>query len=75
MVCLMDIGDAHTIHPKEKKQVGERFAYLALGKAYGKKGFPTTGPLYKSMQIEGDKVTLTFRRDWYRHDFFPPAHH
>lgn len=38
MVCLMDIGDAHTIHPKEKKQVGERFAYLALGKAYGKKG-------------------------------------
>ena len=60
MVCLMDIGDAHTIHPKEKKQVGERFAYLALGKAYGKKGFPTTGPLYKSMQIEGDKVTLTF---------------
>lgn len=60
MICLMDIGDARTIHPKEKKQVGERFAYMALGKTYGKKGFPTTGPLYKSMVVDGNKVTLTF---------------
>lgn len=60
MVVLMDVGDARTIHPMEKETVGNRFAYLALGRTYGMKGFPVTGPLYKSMQTEGNRVTLSF---------------
>lgn len=60
MIILTDIGDARTIHPMEKEAVGNRFAYMALGRTYGKKGFPTTGPLYKSMQTEGNKITLSF---------------
>lgn len=60
MIVLTDLGDSHTIHPMEKKEVGNRFAYMALGRTYGKKGFPTTGPLYKSMQVEGDKVHISF---------------
>ncbi|WP_270461380.1 sialate O-acetylesterase [Bacteroides intestinalis] len=60
MIILTDIGDARTIHPMEKEAVGNRFAYMALGRTYGKKGFPTTGPLYKSMQTEGNKITLLF---------------
>ena len=61
MVVLMDLGDAHTIHPMEKESVGNRFAYMALGKTYGKKGFPTTGPLYQSMQVKENRVEITFR--------------
>lgn len=60
MIILTDIGDARTIHPMEKEAVGNRFAYMALGRTYGKKGFPTAGPLYKSMQTEGNKITLSF---------------
>ena len=60
MVVLTDVGDARTIHPMEKETVGNRFAYLALGRTYGKKGFPVTGPLYKSMQTEGNKIILSF---------------
>lgn len=60
MVVLTDIGDPQTIHPMEKKTVGHRFAYLALGRTYGMKGFPVTGPLYKSMQTEGNKITVSF---------------
>lgn len=39
MIVLTDVGDAHTIHPMEKETVGNRFAYLALGRTYGKKDF------------------------------------
>ena len=60
MVVLTDVGDDRTIHPMEKETVGNRFAYLALGRTYGKKGFPVTGPLYKSMQTEGNKIILSF---------------
>ena len=60
MIILTDIGDARTIHPMEKETVGNRFAYMALGRTYGKKGFPVTGPLYKSMQIEGNKIAVSF---------------
>lgn len=60
MIILTDMGDARTIHPMEKEAVGNRFAYMVLGQTYGRKGFPTTGPLYKSMQIEGNKITLSF---------------
>ena len=61
MVVLMDLGDPHTIHPMEKEPVGNRFAYMALGKTYGKKGFPTTGPLYQSMQVKENSIEITFR--------------
>ena len=59
MIILTDIGDARTIHPMEKETVGNRFAYMALGLTYGKKGFPVTGPLYMSMQIEGNKIAVS----------------
>ncbi len=60
MIVLMDVGDDRTIHPMEKQTVGNRFAYLALSRTYGKKGFPATGPLYKSMEIEDDKAVISF---------------
>lgn len=60
MAILTDIGDSRTIHPANKEQVGKRFAYLALGKTYGKKGFPVTGPIYKEMKVNGKEVELFF---------------
>lgn len=47
------------IHPAQKKQVGERLAMIALNKTYGM-GNPCEGPVYREMQIEGNKVVLQF---------------
>ena len=35
MVVTIDTGDAIELHPKNKKPIGVRHAYLALGKTYG----------------------------------------
>ena len=37
MISIMDLGMADDIHPKKKKEVGERLALLAKGKVYGEK--------------------------------------
>lgn len=61
MAILTDVGYPNTIHPMKKEQVGDRFAYLALGLTYGMKGFPVSGPLYKEMAVNGKEVTVTFK--------------
>lgn len=60
MVVLMDIGRENTIHPMDKKPVGDRFAYLALSKAYGKKVEGVEGPKYVGMEVDGDKLIVKF---------------
>jgi sialate O-acetylesterase len=52
-----NIGD---IHPRNKLDVGNRSARWALAKDYGQKDLVYSGPLYKSMKIEGNKIRLTF---------------
>ncbi len=60
MASLMDIGEKTCIHPADKETTGERLAYLALAKTYGKKGFEYSGPVLKKMSVEGSIVKLTF---------------
>jgi sialate O-acetylesterase len=60
MACLMDAGEKDCIHPSNKKAAGERLAYLALAKTYGKKGFAAEGPVLKEMTVEGSLVKLAF---------------
>ena len=60
MACIMDTGEKDCIHPANKKAAGDRLAYLALVKTYGKKGFACEGPVLKEMKIEGNQVKLTF---------------
>ena len=48
------------IHPQNKKDVGNRLALWALAKDYGKKDLVYSGPLYKSMKVEGNKIRLSF---------------
>jgi sialate O-acetylesterase len=59
MAVIIDIGEARDIHPKNKQDVGARLALWALAKDYGKK-VTYSGPLYKSMKIEGDKIRIFF---------------
>ncbi len=59
MAVIIDIGEANDIHPKNKQDVGKRLAFWALAKTYGSK-LVYSGPLYKSMQVEGNRVTLHF---------------
>lgn len=59
MVSTIDIGDMKEIHPKYKQEVGNRLAYWALAKTYGRK-VAYHGPTYKSMRIVGNKIILDF---------------
>ena len=52
-----NIGD---IHPRNKRDVGNRLALWALAKTYGKKDLVYSGPLYKSMKVEGNKIRISF---------------
>ncbi len=52
-----NIGD---IHPRNKLDVGNRLALWALAKTYGDKKVTYSGPLYKSMKVEGGKIRLQF---------------
>lgn len=60
MAVAIDIGEAGDIHPVNKIAVGERLARWALYKDYGKTDIVPSGPLYKSMEIQGDRIALTF---------------
>lgn len=59
MVVTLDIGNPNDIHPSNKKDVGERLAFWALANTYNKK-VNYSGPVYKSMKVEKDKIKLTF---------------
>ncbi len=60
MAVTTDIGNAADIHPKDKQDVGKRLAAIALHNVYGK-NIVYSGPVYRSMQILGNTVTLTFK--------------
>lgn len=60
MASTMDVGEKKSIHPANKKVVGERLAYLALAKTYGQKGISYSGPVLKEMKVDGPVVKLSF---------------
>jgi len=60
MVVAIDIGEWNDIHPLNKKDVGKRLALAAQKVAYGDDEVVYSGPLYKSMTVEGNKTILTF---------------
>ncbi len=59
MAVIIDIGEADDIHPKNKQDVGKRLAAWALAKDYGKK-IVYSGPLYKELKVEGNKIRISF---------------
>ena len=59
MAVTLDIGDPNSIHPGDKEDVGDRLARWALAKNYNIDS-PYSGPSYKSMKVEGNKIILSF---------------
>jgi sialate O-acetylesterase len=59
MAVIIDIGDAKDIHPKNKQDVGYRLALNAMHLVYGK-DIVYSGPIYKSMEVAGDKIAISF---------------
>ncbi len=60
MAVTTDIGNLRDIHPRNKQDVGRRLALWALAKDYGREDVIYSGPLYKSMAVEGNTIRLTF---------------
>ncbi|OQA02646.1 MAG: hypothetical protein BWY69_00949 [Planctomycetes bacterium ADurb.Bin401] len=60
MAVTLDIGEERDIHPRNKHDVGDRLARWALNKTYGKTDVIFSGPIYKSMKIEGSKIRIFF---------------
>ena len=59
MAVITDAGDSLDIHPRNKTVTGERLAAWALAKQYGK-DVTYSGPLFKTMKVEGNKAVLSF---------------
>ncbi len=60
MAVSLDVGDENSIHPSRKFILGKRLAYWALNKDYGLKSVQFSGPIYKSLEIEQDRVLIKF---------------
>ncbi len=56
---IIDIGEGDDIHPKNKEDVGERLARLALAKDYHI-AIAHRSPEFKSMEREGKQMVITF---------------
>jgi sialate O-acetylesterase len=59
MAVGIDIGERGDIHPKNKQEVGRRLALAARAKVYGEK-LIYSGPLYRSITVEGSRCRITF---------------
>ena len=61
MAVLMDAGLEYGIHPRRKRQAGERLALLALANTYGVKGLPDFA-VYKEVVFQNDTAVVSFDR-------------
>ncbi|UII20908.1 sialate O-acetylesterase [Fulvivirga ligni] len=59
MACIIDIGEAASIHPLNKQEVGRRLALLAESMVYQQK-VQAYGPIYKNHKIEKGKIIISF---------------
>lgn len=59
MAVAIDLGEWNDIHPDRKKEVGERLALAAEKTAYNEP-IISSGPSYKSLQIKGNKIIVSF---------------
>jgi sialate O-acetylesterase len=59
LAMAIDVGDARDVHPKDKREVGERLALVALARHYGK-NIPCSGPRFASVEKLSDSLKLSF---------------
>ncbi len=56
----IDVGEWNDIHPLRKKNVADRLFLLARKIAYGECHVVASGPIYESMETDGNKIILSF---------------
>lgn len=59
MAVTLDVGSFYDIHPRRKEPVGQRLALVAREIVYGEP-IDSSGPVYRAMRIEGNKIILEF---------------
>ena len=59
MAAIIDIGEADDIHPRNKKDVGERLWLQARKVAFGEE-ILASGPVFIEIKREGNQLILTF---------------
>ena len=59
MAVAIDLGEWNDIHPDNKKDVGERLALAAFKTAYHE-NVVSSGPLYQSAAVAGNKIVVSF---------------
>ncbi|NQX02685.1 sialate O-acetylesterase [bacterium] len=62
MVVTTDVGNAANIHPTRKRPVGERLALAARALSHGE-NIVSSGPIFKDLQIAGNRATLSFTHE------------
>ena len=74
MAVLMDAGLEYGIHPRKKRQAGERLAILALANTYDVKGLPDFA-VYKAVEFKNDTTVVSFDRskEWVYFDHGPSS--
>jgi sialate O-acetylesterase len=60
MAVAIDIGEWNDIHPLNKKDLGYRLALAAQKVAYNENNIVYAGPMYQSIKVKGNKVTISF---------------
>ena len=64
MICTNDLVEPYefcNVHPKNKRDVGYRLAFMALNKTYGMKEIACQSPQYESMEIRDGKARIRFK--------------
>ena len=59
MAVITDLDDTVSVHPLNKQPVGQRLCLIARALTYHDK-IEYSGPVYKSMRLQGNKVILSF---------------
>ena len=59
MAVTTDIGNPDDIHPRNKQDVGQRLALIALAEIHDQ-DLVYSGPMYSSMEIDSSQVRLSF---------------
>jgi len=59
MAVVLDTGEIHNVHPKNKEPLGENLSKIALANVYGRK-IEFSGPVYASSKVEGPAIRVKF---------------
>lgn len=60
MATTYDVGEWNDIHPLDKKSIAQRLILGARKLVYGEPKLQASGPRYKDMKVEGNKIIISF---------------